>query len=835
MPIRAFSIHLLGLSLMAGVSALPLSAARAEDAPAGAKAGDKAIEELVVTGTAKPQRRFDASYAVNSLAATTIQKLAPKSYADLMGSVPGIYVESTGGEVQNITRLRGLPGDRFGMIVQQDGLALFPQSDGWFFNSGEGMNRFDLMTQRVEVVRGGPAPVFGSGASTIINNITVTGSAQPRGQAQLTLGDNGLYRVEAFQSGAINEDTFYAIGGFLRYAEGYRKNGFPNDKGGQIRANLKHDFENGWFKVSAQYLNDINVFYLPIPIADPRNASDSLDQYIDYFTGTMNSPAFRSVNIRYLDQSGAVRSEDRDLGDGRNIHFGNVAFQYQGEFAGTTIDFNSSLTKGTTGFDALYSTTNPVAGTTFANGQLAAAIGAFGPNVSRLGYALAGTSGASVYTPTTDSGLIMQGQYRANDTDFYSVNTEISATRTFETGLGVHVVKAGANVALWGQEAFGVWQNYLMQVKSQPKTLDLIAYSSSGAILGYVTDNGAIQDAVSLFKASLDAKMGAIYVNDTWSITDQLTVDAGVRTEIYEYTGHQMVTASRPLPGSAIAVRSARGFTGATLPLDLKPSATNWTLGVNYDFNDNFGVYGRASTLKAPPLLTSFVTNSPLAPPPSTRAKQYELGVKATFSQGYLYATGFYTEFDPLNASFLAFNPVTGASATIPFIGTAESKGVEIDGLWRPVPMFSLAGTLTFDDPQYKNFASVTGANASAILGKQIVREPKVFGRIEPTVRFDLAEDSTLEAYAGYEYVGRRYVDVLNTTALPAYGAFKAGAIYTRGDWRVQIVGENLTNAKGLTEGNTRTDTLSGQGAPTAIYGRPLFGRSFRLMLSRQW
>ncbi len=835
MPMRAFSIHLLGLSLMAGVSALPLSAARAEDVPAGAKPGDKTIEELVVTGTAKPQRRFDASYAVNSLAATTIQKLAPKSYADLMGSVPGIYVESTGGEVQNITRLRGLPGDRFGMIVQQDGLALFPQSDGWFFNSGEGMNRFDLMTQRVEVVRGGPAPVFGSGASTIINNITVTGSAQSRGQAQLTLGDIGLYRVDAFQSGAINEDTFYAIGGFLRYAEGYRKNGFPNDRGGQIRANLKHDFENGWVKVSAQYLNDINVFYLPIPVADPRNASDSLDPYIDYFTGTMNSPAFRSVNIRYLDQNGAVRSEDRDLGDGRNIHFGNVALQYQGEFAGTTIDFNASLTRGTTGFDALYSTTNPVAGTTFANGQLAAAIGAFGPNVSRLGYALAGTSGASVYTPTTDSGLIMQGQYRANDTDFYSVNTEISATRTFETGLGVHVVKVGANVALWGQEAFGVWQNYLMQVKSQPKTLDLIAYSSSGAILGYVTDNGAIQDAVSLFKASLDARMGAIYVNNTWSITDQLTVDAGVRTETYEYTGHQMVTASRPLPGSAIAVRSARGFTGATLPLDLQSSATNWTIGVNYDFNDNFGVYGRASNLKAPPLLTAFVTTSPLAPPPSTRARQYELGVKATFSQGYLYATGFYTEFDPLNASFLSFNPVTGASATIPFIGTAESQGVEIDGLWRPVPMFSLAGTLTLDDPQYRNFASVTGASAAAILGKQIVREPRVFGRIEPTVTFDLGEGSTLEAYAGYEYVGRRFVDVLNTTALPAYGTYKAGAIYTRGDWRVQVVGENLTNAKGLTEGNTRTDTLSGQGAPTAIYGRPLFGRSFRLILSRQW
>jgi outer membrane receptor protein involved in Fe transport len=830
MSTRRITVHLLSASLLAGVSALPF-AAHAEDAPAG----DKTVEELVVTGTAKPQRRFDASYAVNSLSATAIQKLAPKSYADLIGSVPGIHVESTGGEVQNITRLRGLPGDRFGMIVQQDGLPLFPQSDGWFFNSGEGMNRFDLMTQRVEIVRGGPAPVYARGASTIVNNITVTGGPDTQGQAQITLGDIGLYRGDAYQSGAINDNTFYAIGGFLRYSDGYRKNGFANDKGGQIRANIKRELENGWVKVSAQYVNDINVFYLPIPIADPRNPSVSLDPFIDYFTGTMNSPSFRNVNIRYLDQGGTVRSEQRDLANGRHLKFSNFALQYQGEFDGTTVNFNSSLTSGRTGFDALYSTTNPVDGTVFANGQLTAARNAFGPNVARLGYTIAGTNGATVYDPATESGLVMQGQYRGNDADFYAVESELSATRTFDTEFGSHVIKAGVNGAFWGQDAFGVWQNYLMQVKSQPKTLDLAAYSATGAILGYVTENGAIQNAVSLFKANLDAKMIAVYVNDTWAITDQLHLDAGIRSEYYEYTGYQLVTAARPVPGTAVSVNFARGFTGASLPVDLKPKATNWTVGASYDFNDNFGVYGRVSTLNSPALLTTYVTTSPLTPTPPTKARQYELGVKANFSQGYLYATGFYTNFDPLNASFLAFNPQTGASATIPFFGTAVSKGVEVDGLWRPIPMFTLSGTVTYVDPQYRDFTSVTGASAAAILGKQIVREPKIFGHVEPTLTFDLGPDSTLETYVGYEFVGRRYVDVLNTTALPAYSTWKAGATLNRGDWKIQVVGENLTNAKGLTEGNTRTDTLSGQGTRTALYGRPLFGRNFRVILSRKW
>ena len=153
--------------------------------------------DIIVTGSARAQRRFDVSYAVNSLTQTDVQKIAPKSYADLLGTVPGIQVEATGGEVQNITRVRGIPTDRGYLIFQQDGLPLYHEIDGVFFNSGEGMNRYDLMTERVEIVRGGPAPIYASSAAAIANNITVTGGPQARGKAQVTLGDTGLYRLDA--------------------------------------------------------------------------------------------------------------------------------------------------------------------------------------------------------------------------------------------------------------------------------------------------------------------------------------------------------------------------------------------------------------------------------------------------------------------------------------------------------------------------------------------------------------------------------------------------------------------------------------------------------------
>ncbi|MFX6834677.1 hypothetical protein ABTH32_19995, partial [Acinetobacter baumannii] len=89
----------------------------------------------------------------------------------------------------------------------------------------------DLMTERVEVVRGGPAPIYGIQAAAIANNITVSGSDVPHGRVQVTIGDTGLYRLDAMQSGKLGARTYFAVGGFIRQDDGARPDGFPNDKG----------------------------------------------------------------------------------------------------------------------------------------------------------------------------------------------------------------------------------------------------------------------------------------------------------------------------------------------------------------------------------------------------------------------------------------------------------------------------------------------------------------------------------------------------------------------------------------------------------------------------
>ncbi|MDQ2819766.1 MAG: TonB-dependent receptor [Pseudomonadota bacterium] len=810
--------------------AVPASAQNAQNGQPDAEAADAQV--VVVTGSARPQRRFDVSYAVNSLSQADIQKLAPQNMADLLGKMPGIQVEATGGEVQNVTRVRGIPTDDGYALFQQDGLPLMTEINGFYFR-GDSMNRYDLMTKTIEIVRGGPASIYASQAAAIVNSTTVTGTDTNKGKAQVTVGTTGLKRLDMVQSGKIDDKTFYAIGGFVREDDGHRDNGFPNDRGGQLRANIKRVTDAGTWKLSANYLNDHNVFYLPIPVADPRNPGVSLDRYIDYFKGTMNSPSLRDVPQKYLDGAGALHTDRRDLANGRHLEFGNIGLQFEGELGAWLLSAKGGITKGKLNFDAFYSTSNPADAKTFSTSYLAAAKTAFGA-VDHLGYAYAGTNGSQAYDPATASGLVMQGQYRALGADFHSNQADLNITRTFATAVGTHDVKLGFYGSTYGTGSKSVYNDMLIGVTGQPRTLDLVAYGAGGAVLGAVTDNGVLRYTTTLNQGDVDARMAAFYLNDTWAVTDRLRLDAGVRAERYHYDGYALLTKQANLGDTAtLADDTTRAFTGQRQSHVYAPHTRNWTLGANYDFTPTLGGYVRASHLEVPPTMTVASSVDPLVL--TTKANQYEAGFKTTFGRSYLYVTGFYTQFNPLNASFAAFNPATGRNdQTVPFYGKAVVRGAEMDGAWYLTNRFVLNASLTLQDPQYRSFTSATGADPSQVVGNQIIREPKVFGNLRPSYGFSLAGNQ-VDVFGTYAYTGKRYVDFFMATELPAYHSLGAGITVTRRDWQFQLTGDNLTNAAGLTEGNTRTDTLAGQGSSVAIYGRPVFGRSARFSISKAW
>src|SRR5579863_3198045 len=233
--------------LLAGRS---LASAPTDADQPGTDATSDSLDEVIVTGTSRERRKFDAAYAVSTLSAQQIEIYAPLSTVDLMAKLPGFGAEPSGGETGNNVNVRGLPVSNFKFVaVVEDGLPIFQEQQEAFLNADE-LARVDLMTERVETVRGGTSPIFESNApGATVNLITRVGSNDPQGSVRATTGDFGLYRLDAVWSGPIGPDLLLAVGGYYRVDNGPRPTGFTADQGGQFRINLTKRFDGGQLTV----------------------------------------------------------------------------------------------------------------------------------------------------------------------------------------------------------------------------------------------------------------------------------------------------------------------------------------------------------------------------------------------------------------------------------------------------------------------------------------------------------------------------------------------------------------------------------------------------------
>ena len=109
---------------------------------------------------------------------------------DFLKSVPGFWVEASGGESNGNVRARGIPLDGFATIgLYEDGLPL-QHDPGISWLNADQVLRLDENIERVEVVRGGPSVIFASNApGGLVNFVTKKGTDDPGGVLKYTVGD----------------------------------------------------------------------------------------------------------------------------------------------------------------------------------------------------------------------------------------------------------------------------------------------------------------------------------------------------------------------------------------------------------------------------------------------------------------------------------------------------------------------------------------------------------------------------------------------------------------------------------------------------------------------
>lgn len=295
--------------------------------------GTNLLNDVVVTTSRQPIRKIESTTAIDVLEAKDVMKQVPPTVGDALRFTPGVYVVSQRGRMRTNLIMRGFPEnigseDKYtAMLI--DGLPAFPGSA----NAYDQFYSPDLNMERIEVVRGASATLFGRNAAAGVYNVIMkTGGEQLRGAAEVgyspsPANDGTMYKVDLNLNGAITKQLRFNLGGFYLTDPGYRRQIKP-DQGYQFRANLDYLLPKGSIRLYGG-VRDFNLYNnVDVPFAtDGKNMlAGATNKYTNY------TPLF--YNINYTRPTGiTVPSVNIDpanpsagtiSGNPNNIENGNV-------------------------------------------------------------------------------------------------------------------------------------------------------------------------------------------------------------------------------------------------------------------------------------------------------------------------------------------------------------------------------------------------------------------------------------------------------------------------------------------------------------------------------
>jgi iron complex outermembrane receptor protein len=297
------------------------------------------LEQFVVTGVFTATSAQEATVSVSTIDLGVMKTQVPVSGIDLLLNVPGVFVNSSLGEIRGMVYSRGISANTsdgargyYYVSLQEDGL---PITNVSFSNSGpDYWHRPDATLLRVEAVRGGTASITSANApGGIFNYISKTGTQTPTGEIRARFGLEGdwspYYRGDINLGGPVGDTGWlYNVGGFYRVSDGYRPaKGYPLNNGFSIRGNLFKDYGSGSLKIYAKFQDDHNHWYeyqLGMNPTDTKQVA-GLSRYSTnlhpQFSHTY--PREAADNLDSFDSGDKVRSQQRAVGLDWKHDFGN--------------------------------------------------------------------------------------------------------------------------------------------------------------------------------------------------------------------------------------------------------------------------------------------------------------------------------------------------------------------------------------------------------------------------------------------------------------------------------------------------------------------------------
>jgi len=800
-----------------------------EQAPAAS-----ALDEVVVTASAKGVKKLDASYNIVSVSLDEIANANPGSAAEIFKLSPGIWPEASGGQTGVNIDVAGFPnggGDSPYFTTMIQGSPLYGSAALSFLDSSS-LVRFDDTIERVEIVQGGPSTIFGPGqAGATANFILRTGSDNTVGSIGVTWGSETMGRVDAFYSGKIKDGWYGSIGGFYRVSDGVRNPQYTADIGGQLTATLKHDLDGGsvmfWFRT----LSDKNQWVADFPYI-VSNGKVTAYPGFNQLNSTYNSRQLQ--NFQIPSPSGEYENDDISNGRGAQLnYFGSSLTENFGN--GWSISNSFLFDGGYMNTQALVNNGNPQTLSAFISGLTLPAI--LDPAAVQAHYA----NGA----PVDPAQSVITEQVWFVRKKITSVTDEFRLAK--EIG-GGNTLTAGLYVAHYtDNDSWSLGSNVLMNNvrNASPIILQGVAGGDIYKVTspqGIVSSNGGYYILEQGKATNL-----AIYLSDSWKINNWL-LDASVRLEHIDLKQQTTNLAPKQLGSNFDLYNNAVELPDGTYSYGKENNTMpTFSVGANYEFSDHMSAYVRVNDCvffdNFDGVRCNVYNGSNGCPsnPPLNTVQNYEVGFKIQNRYTYIDLAVYDKEFkglvyQPVNIEMVPIGPKTTYGST--------SKGVRLVGTVNPgagsdiqaVRDFRITVNANYEDAHYKDYEGCyvyTDINGTvicgAINGVQLARLPKYQYRITPS-DLQIFSWGTLSEFVAYEYIGQHYQDSTGLNPLGTYWDLGAGIIATIGDhWDVRILGSNLTNEFGLTEGNARVEGNAVQN--NVGFGRSILGREVNIQL----
>jgi iron complex outermembrane recepter protein len=779
-----------------------------------------ALGEVVVTGVFDKRSALNSSVAITTLSAVQIDKIVPVSAADLLKNVPGVYVNSSLGEIRNTVNSRGVTtgkndgGNGYDYVsMQEDGLPVTNVNLGDF--SPDMFTRVDATLGKLEAVRGGSASIAGANApGGIFNYISKTGGDKFEGEVRTRFGlegngKNPYYRADVNFGGPLSKNLTYNVGGFYRRANGAQYPGYASNYGGQIKGNLLYKYGTGSLKLLVKVLDDHNLTAEGIPTLGytdmkPATGFDNTSSVLPPAI-SVTSPLLDRGNLTY-NPSDLWHSKDKAVGLNWEQNLGESGWKFS-----NNMRYSSKSNEAFTPLSIVTPINMENIVTYFILGALNPRIGQIIPGTYDIS-----TGGKSIMTVKSFSGfdyhvvantapgsaiapnslfftpLIYQNRKVNEFMDQFSFTKKIN-NMSFNIGGFIgnsdyDGIQGSQGVALTTIENHPQPVNIKVTFgdpnPTNPRNGTVYQVTNPNGVVNVGADQGYAEEKIT-------KSQKALFFAHTWEINNQLTFDWGVRYENIRVNGQNNVRGLAPATASdnnpLTLYDNTQAVRGAAFKYDTTLSYVSFSGALNYKISENMAIYGRYSNGKKAPGFQVYqdVSNEfakANLKPEIQVVQQFELGFKAKTAQYSANITPFYSLLDNIPGS-VTFTDAKGALYNPKtFYNSLTTYGVEVEGTYKISDNFDVRGVLTLQGSKatsYKSWIHLPTGSASSPdstvdnTGNGIAHLPNVMANITP-------EYSNGKFYAGltWSYMGARQANFANAFVLPAFSQFNLSMGY---------------------------------------------------------